>query len=84
MESAPPLSWTFLMPYIEKFHEMYPNVEIQINNNLSNNLIKELRKEGKLPQKSKLKRNKTLKELLFGELLKIVEILNILLILVNC
>ena len=32
-----------LMPYIEKFHEMYPNVEIQINNNLSNNLIKELR-----------------------------------------
>lgn len=32
-----------LMPYIEKFHEMYPNVDIQINNNLSNNLIKELR-----------------------------------------
>jgi len=32
-----------LMPYIEKFHEMYPNIDIQINNNLSNNLIKELR-----------------------------------------
>jgi len=32
-----------LMPYIEKFHEMYPNIDIQINNNVSNNLIKELR-----------------------------------------
>lgn len=32
-----------LMPYIEKFHKMYPNIEVQINNNLSNNLIKELR-----------------------------------------
>lgn len=32
-----------LMPYIEKFHELYPNIEIQINNNLSGNLIKELR-----------------------------------------
>lgn len=32
-----------LMPYIEKFHELYPNIDIQINNNLSGNLIKELR-----------------------------------------
>lgn len=32
-----------LMPYLEKFHEQYPNVDIQINNNISNNLIKELR-----------------------------------------
>lgn len=32
-----------LMPYIEKFHKLYPNIEVQINNNLSNNLIKELR-----------------------------------------
>ena len=33
-----------LMPYLEKFHEKYPNIDIQINNNISNNLIKELRK----------------------------------------
>ena len=32
-----------LMPYLEKFHTKYPNIDIQINNNISNNLIKELR-----------------------------------------
>ena len=32
-----------LMPYLKKFHEKYPNIDIQINNNISNNLIKELR-----------------------------------------
>ena len=32
-----------LMPYLQKFHEKYPNIDIQINNNISNNLIKELR-----------------------------------------
>ncbi len=32
-----------LMPYLEKFHEQYPKIDIQINNNLSNNLLKELR-----------------------------------------
>lgn len=32
-----------LMPYLERFHEKYPNIDIQINNNISNNLIKELR-----------------------------------------
>ena len=32
-----------LIPYLEKFHQKYPNIEIQINNNTSNNLIKELR-----------------------------------------
>ncbi len=32
-----------LMPYLEKFHAKYPNIDIQINNNVSNNLIKELR-----------------------------------------
>lgn len=32
-----------LMPYLEKFHTKYPNIDIQINNNTSNNLIKELR-----------------------------------------
>lgn len=32
-----------LLPYLEKFHEKYPNIDIQINNNISSNLIKELR-----------------------------------------
>lgn len=32
-----------LMPHLEKFHKKYPKIDIQINNNLSNNLIKELR-----------------------------------------
>ena len=32
-----------LMPHLEKFHEKYPKIDIQINNNLSNNLLKELR-----------------------------------------
>lgn len=32
-----------LMPYLERFHAQYPNIDIQINNNISNNLIKELR-----------------------------------------
>lgn len=33
----------FLMPYINKFHEMYPNVEIKIVNLLTESLLKELR-----------------------------------------
>ncbi len=32
-----------LMPYLEKFHKNYPKIDIQINNNLSDNLLKELR-----------------------------------------
>lgn len=32
-----------VMPYLEKFHELYPKVDIQIVNNLTTNLIKELR-----------------------------------------
>lgn len=32
-----------LMPYLQRFHEKYPNVDIQINNNVSSNLMKELR-----------------------------------------
>lgn len=33
----------FLMPFIEKFHKLYPSIEISITNELSNNLLKELR-----------------------------------------
>lgn len=32
-----------LMPYLEKFHEKYPNIEIKIVNALTESLIKELR-----------------------------------------
>ncbi len=32
-----------LMPYLEKFHEKYPNIEINIVNALTENLIKDLR-----------------------------------------
>jgi len=32
-----------LMPYLEKFHEKYPKIDIQIVNNLTTNLLKELR-----------------------------------------
>jgi len=33
----------FLMPYIEKFHEEYPNIDIEITNELTTNLVKDLR-----------------------------------------
>jgi len=32
-----------LMPYLEKFHEKYPNIDIQIINTLTEDLLKELR-----------------------------------------
>ena len=32
-----------VMPYLEKFHELYPKIDIQIVNNLTINLVKELR-----------------------------------------
>lgn len=32
-----------VMPYLEKFHELYPKIDIQIVNNLTANLLKELR-----------------------------------------
>lgn len=34
----------FLLPYIEKFHKKYPNIEISITNHLTNNLISLLKK----------------------------------------
>lgn len=32
-----------LMPYLETFHNLYPNIDIQIVNNLTENLIKDLK-----------------------------------------
>lgn len=33
----------FLIPYLKKFHELYPNVDIQIINHLTQNLLNELK-----------------------------------------
>lgn len=33
----------FLMPYLEKFHRKYPNIDIEITNELTTNLVKGLR-----------------------------------------
>lgn len=32
-----------VMPYLERFHELYPKIDIQIINNLTSNLLKDLR-----------------------------------------
>ena len=42
--SSTTVSKNILMPYLEKFHEEYPNIEIKIVNSLTENLISELRK----------------------------------------
>jgi len=34
----------FLLPYIEKFHMMFPNIDISITNSLTHNLISDLKK----------------------------------------
>lgn len=33
----------FLMPYLEEFHKLYPNVDIEITNELTTNLVSDLR-----------------------------------------
>lgn len=37
------ISEHYLMPYLDEFHTKYPNVDINIHNDLTDNLIKELR-----------------------------------------
>ena len=34
----------FLLPYIEKFHNMFPNIDVSITNNLTCNLVSDLKK----------------------------------------
>lgn len=34
----------FLLPYIEKFHTLFPNIDISITNSLTSNLISDLKK----------------------------------------
>lgn len=41
--SSTTVSKHVLMPYLERFHEKYPNIDIKIVNNLTKNLLKELR-----------------------------------------
>ncbi len=38
------LAKNFLMPYLNKFHTLYPNIKIEINNSLTTDLIEYLRK----------------------------------------
>lgn len=41
--STTTISENYLMPYLKKFHELYPNININITNNLTDNLLKDLR-----------------------------------------
>lgn len=41
--STTTISEHFLMPYLKDFHESYPNIDIHITNDLTENLIKNLR-----------------------------------------
>ena len=37
------ISENYLIPYLKKFHDLYPNITINITNDLTDNLIKDLR-----------------------------------------
>src|SRR5699024_5755817 len=37
------LTKEFLLPYLEKFHKLYPNIDIMINTNISSELLTKLR-----------------------------------------
>jgi len=37
------ISENYLMPYLKKFHDLYPNITINITNDLTDNLLKDLR-----------------------------------------
>ena len=37
------ISENYLMPYVKEFHNLYPNININIVNNLTDNLLKDLR-----------------------------------------
>lgn len=37
------ISENYLMPYLKNFHDLYPNININITNDLTDNLIKDLR-----------------------------------------
>ena len=41
--STTTVSENYLIPYLEKFHNLYPNITINITNDLTDNLLKDLR-----------------------------------------
>ena len=41
--STTTISENYLMPYLKKFHSLYPNIVINITNDLTDNLLKDLR-----------------------------------------
>ena len=41
--STTTISENYLMPYLKKFHDLYPNININITNDLTDNLLKGLR-----------------------------------------
>lgn len=41
--STTTISENYLMPYLKKYHELYPNINISITNDLTDNLLKDLR-----------------------------------------
>ena len=41
--STTTISENYLIPYLEKFHNLYPNITINITNDLTDNLLKDLR-----------------------------------------
>ena len=41
--STTTISENYLIPYLKKFHDLYPNININITNDLTENLLKELR-----------------------------------------
>ena len=41
--STTTISENYLMPYLKEFHELYPNININITNDLTDNLLKDLR-----------------------------------------
>lgn len=41
--STTTISENYLMPYLKKYHELYPNINIIITNDLTDNLLKDLR-----------------------------------------
>ena len=63
----------YLMPYLEEFHNKYPNVDINIHNDLTDNLIKELR-NGNLDIIIINTPNNNIKDLKIEEITKLTDI----------
>mgnify|MGYP003290126792 CR=1 FL=1 len=67
------ISEYLLMPYIIKFHELFPNIEINITNDLTDNLIKGLR-NGSLDIVINSKINRDIKDMKIFDLCEVHDI----------